>query len=75
MTDDNILQQYQFLWLVELVHRFVLSLDRLNLEITEVVESSETRNELNRLVGQITTGLAENGLDLISFDTKENRYT
>ena len=74
MTDDNILQQYQFLWLVELVHRFVLSLDRLNLEITEVVESSETRNELNRLVGQITTGLAENGLDIISFEAKENRY-
>ena len=73
MTDENILQQYEFLWIIGLTHRFILALNRLNLEIREVIEEQALRNQLNDLVVKITTGLSEEGLKNVKLNGKENR--
>ena len=63
MTGDNVLEQYQFLWLIKLVHRFVRSLERLNLSLSEVEEDSTVRARFGQLVDLTTAKLAEEGIN------------
>ena len=37
MNDENILEQYQFMWIIKLAHRFITSLEKLNLTLDEII--------------------------------------
>jgi hypothetical protein len=63
MTDENLLQQYEFLWLISLVHRFVISLGRLNLSTADLTDNEGLRKRLNELIPQLTSTLAEHGIN------------
>lgn len=72
MSDENILVQYQFLWLLTLVHRFVLSLDRLKLSIAEVSEDSQLRKDLYELISNLTGTLSEQGSSSIKISSSQD---
>jgi hypothetical protein len=62
MTDSNILEQYEFCWILKLTHRFMLSLDRLKLTLTEVSDDMELRNQLLELISKITQKFSVDGI-------------
>jgi hypothetical protein len=72
MTDDNLLQQYQFLWLLTLAHRFMLSLDKLKLSISEVSEDPDLRKELSNLISNLTASLSEDGVSSVKITATAN---
>lgn len=63
MTDNNILEQYEFCWILKLTHRFMLSLDRLKLTLTEVADDTELRNKLLDLISKITQKFSIDGIN------------
>ena len=63
MTDNNILEQYEFCWVLKLTHRFMLSLDRLKLTLTEVSDDAELRNQLLDLISKITQKFSIDGIN------------
>lgn len=52
MSDDNILEQYQFLWISKLVLKLIQTLDRLKLELNQVVEDGSVSARFVELVSK-----------------------
>jgi len=54
MNDSNLLEQYQFCWLLRLTNNFMSALDRLKLTLTEVSNDEQLRSSLLEIVNTIT---------------------
>ena len=56
-SNDNVLEHYQFLWLLKLVNRFVISLDWLKIRLSEIENDDQLRSRFCELVSQIVEGV------------------
>ena len=52
-NEENILKHYQLLWLVKLVNRFLMSISRLNMKLSEVEPDQDIISEFCQVVSKI----------------------
>ena len=62
MTDDNILDQYQFMWIIKLIHRLMQSLEKLNLSLSEVVLDEQACSRFVDLISYVVSKITNPGL-------------
>ena len=55
MTDTNILEQYQFLWISKLVNRFIKAMRTLHLDLSQIIEDLEFRTKLIELINDVAS--------------------
>ena len=63
MTDENILDQYQFMWIVKLIHRLIQSLEKLNLSLNEIVDDESICTRFIELVSYVVSKITNPGLN------------
>jgi hypothetical protein len=73
MTDDNLLEQYQFLGVTRLTYRFILTLERLNLQLTSITEDSSVASKLVDLISRVFSQIADPGLDRSQIQSDKHR--
>lgn len=73
MTDDNILSQYQFLWTTKLALKLIQTLDRLKLQLSQVVDDNEISSRFVELVSKLCSKILEPGIDSSQFQATENK--
>jgi hypothetical protein len=62
MTDDNILDQYQFMWIIRVVNKLMQSLEKLNLSLNEVVLDEQVCSRFTDLVSYVVSKITNPGL-------------
>lgn len=73
MTDENVIEQYQFLLIIKLVHRFINTLDRLSIKLIDIVEDQAIRTRLNESLTHIVSKLAESGIEQEKLQSVQNK--
>jgi len=59
MNDENILEQYQFMWIIKLAHRFITSLEKLNLTLDEII-NDETEDSGSIIADKFKGKISQN---------------
>lgn len=55
MTDENIYDQYQFLWLASIVQKLLVTLERLGLKLNQVVQDKDLTTKFTELISNTFT--------------------
>lgn len=72
-NDDNLMEQYQFLWSLKLVHRLVQSLERLNMNLSEIETNQDVKSKFCNSILHILGGV--NDTEETKSQTKEEENT
>ena len=62
MKDENIIDQYQFMWIVKLIHRLIQSLEKLNLSLNEIVNDESICSRFINLISYVVSKITNPGL-------------
>ncbi|CAI2362161.1 unnamed protein product [Moneuplotes crassus] len=72
MNDDNILQQYEFLCVLQIVNKFIISLETLKIKPKDLIRNPAVKDALAKIVSQIVHKLAEKGFERVTINSTEN---
>ena len=73
MTDDNLLEQYQFLWISKIVNRLILCLEKCKLKLNQVVQDNDTSSQLVEMITKLCSKIADPGFDRSQLQASNNK--